>query len=373
MGGSVMKRTTSKGNFTIQLIGLIVIGLMMAAFAVDFSYYFAAQNVLQTSADSGALAAVTELYHNTEVDPNLKLSNARAKALDLVQENTASLQLDDEDVVFGFIDPVTKEYAPSHFDVPSNNPDYSLTAGYNAVRVTVRRGGESSNNPLPTFFARMFGVDHMDTVANSVAMVDQTINGITNGGLRPIYVCEAQFKKTMEDGVPENNVVRIYGDHVEVDGVQNQTGCPAMGSGNWGFADLRNCSPDAVGSSTIRDWFATGFPGSVNVGECYSSSPGNFISSASNELDKLIGDKTLFPLPLYDSWSGGGSNTKVNVSGFVGFKMTSYKANGSAASRYIEGRFHRFACKKGCNSGNVATGAGTTPGGAVVKIRLASR
>lgn len=178
----------------------------------------------------------------------------------------------------------------------------------------------------------------------------------------------------MEDGVPENNTVRIYGDHVEVDGVQNQAGCPAMGSGNWGFADLRNCSPDAVGSSTIRDWFSKGFPGTVNVGECYSSSPGNFISSASGELDKLISDKTLFPLPLYDSWSGGGSNTAVNVSGFVGFRITGYKANGSQASRYIEGKFYRFACKEGCNtSGSNGAGAGTTPGGSVVKIRLAAK
>jgi hypothetical protein len=213
----------------------------------------------------------------------------------------------------------------------------------------------------------------MATQADSIALMDQTVNGIDNGGLRPIYVCEAQFKKAMEDGVPENDVVRIYGDHVEVNGVQTQTGCPAMGSGNWGFADLRNCSPDAVGSSTIRDWLTKGFPGTVNVGQCYSSSPGNFISSASTELDKLVSDKTVFPLPLYDSWSGNGSNTSVNVSGFVGFKITSYKANGSQASRYIEGRFQRYACKQGCVSGNSHTGASTTPGGSVVKIRLASQ
>jgi hypothetical protein len=51
--------------------------------------------------------------------------------------------------------------------------------------------------------------------------------------------------------------------------------------------------------------------------------------------------------------------------------MTGYKANGSAASRYIEGRFYRHACKQGCNTGNAESGAGTSPGGSVVKMRLA--
>ena len=159
---------------------------------------------------------------------------------------------------------------------------------------------------------------------------------------------------------------------MEVDGVTNIPGCPQMGSGNWGFADLRNCSPDAVGSSTIGDWFAKGFPGTVNTGQCYSTNPGNFISSISTQLDNLISSQTIFPLPLYDSFGGGGSNTYVNVSGFVGFKITGYKDNGAQATRYIEGRFLRHTCKQGCTSGDVGTG-GTTPGGSVVKIRLASR
>lgn len=365
-------RKALKGSFTIHAVGIFLIALMMGAIAVDFAYYFAAQNALQTSADSGALAAASALYHDIEVDPNAKMANVRTAARDLVQRNNPGLQLNNEDVVFGFVDPMTKTYDPDHFRTPSANPDYSMTAGYNAVYVRVRQGDNTPNSALPTFFASLLGIEKMGTEAEAVALLDQTVSSVTDGGLRPIYVCEAQFKKAMEDGIPENNVVRIYGDHMEVDGVQNQPGCPDMGSGNWGFADLRNCSPDAVGSSTIRDWLAEGFPGTVSVGKCYSSSPGNFIPSTRDELDDLISNKTLFSLPLYDSWSGGGSNTSVNVSGFVGFKITDYKSNGSAASRYIEGRFHRFVCKEGCTSGN-SGGGSSTPGGAIVKLRLAAR
>lgn len=363
--------TRFRGNFTIQLIGLMIISLMFAAVGVDMAYYFAAQNQLQTNADSAALAATDEFYRDIEINPSTKQENAIDAAVELVQANNPDLSLDSGDISFGFIDPISKKYNAASFATPSTNPDYNQTNGYNAIKVTVKRREGSVNNPLPTFFANLLHIDHMDAEASSVALIDQTVNSVTDGGLRPMYVCEAQFSRAMQDGVPSNNVVRIYGDHVEIDGVQNISGCPAMGSGNWGFADLRNCSPDAVGSSTIRDWLATGFPGTVNVGQCYSSSPGNFISSASNELDTLIRNKTTFPLPLYNSWSGNGSNTSVNVSGFVGFKITAYKANGSAASRYIEGRFERYACKKGCTSNNNGTGE-TTPGGSVVRLRLAA-
>jgi hypothetical protein len=135
-------------------------------------------------------------------------------------------------------------------------------------------------------------------------------------------------------------------------------------------ADLRNCSPDAVGTSTINDWFATGFPGEVDTGKCYSTDPGNFISAISGALDTLIANKTVFPIPLYNSWSGSGSNSTVNISGFAGFNITGYKANGAQSGRYIEGHFSRYICKSGCASGNPGT---STPGGSVVKLRLASR
>lgn len=220
--------------------------------------------------------------------------------------------------------------------------------------------------------ANMLGHQEMHTEASAVAFMDQSIDTITNGGVRPIYACENQFRQTMLDGIPENNVVRIYGDHIEVDGVAAFAGCPVMGSGNWGFADLRDCNPGSPGASTIEDWFKTGYPGTVVAGECYSTKPGNFISSISGTLDKLISKGTVFPIPLYDSFGGSGSNTHVNVSGFAGFKITAYKGNGPEASRYIEGRFTRFNCKTGCTSGNSGSGV-VAPGGAVVKLRMASR
>lgn len=365
-----MPRKSAKGSHIIYIIGLLLISLMMSSMAVDTGYYFAFQNRLQTAADSAALAATDQLYRSAQVDPATRLSEARTAAQDLVTRNETGMTLADNDVTFGFVDPVTKIYHQAAFTQQSTDPNYSSTSGYNAVRVRVLRSAGGGNAPLQTIMANLLGINHMDTGAASVAFMDQNIVSIDNGGLRPIYACQAQFNRTMQDGVAENNLVRVYGDHVEVDGVQNQAGCPAMGSGNWGFADLRNCSPDAVGTSTIADWFATGFPGIVNLGQCYSTDPGNFISSISGQLNTLINNKTVFPIPMYNQWQGGGSNSQVNVSGFVGFQITGYKATGSQETRYIEGHFHRLACVQGCISGS---NSNASSGGSMTKIRLAYR
>jgi hypothetical protein len=294
-----MRRKSAEGSHVIYLIGLMLISLMMSSMAVDMGYYFGFQNRLQTAADSAALAAADQLYRSTEVDPATRLNEARTAAQTLVGHNETDMTLAGNDVTFGFVDPASKIYHEASFTQQSTQPQYLPTGGYNAVRVRVLRGAGGGNPPLQTIMANLLGIGQMDTGAASVAFMDQRVIAIDNGGLRPIYACQAQFNRTMADGVSENNVVRVYGDHVEVDGVQNQTGCPPMGSGNWGFADLRNCSPDAVGSSTIGDWFATGFPGIVNIGQCYSTNPGNFIHSIETELNTLITNKTVFPIPMY--------------------------------------------------------------------------
>lgn len=366
-------RPSHGGTFIIQTIGIMLMSLMISALALDFGYYFAAQNTLQTAADSGSLAAVTSLYHANGVDTSIKQATAREAAIDLVQSNNPELMLGHDDVLFGFIDPATREYDPDNFRRASSNPDYNLTGGYNAVYVRVSQSEGSVNRPLPTFLANMFGVKSMNASAESVALLDQTINGIKNGGLRPMYICEAMFRKAMADGDPENNVVRIYTDRIEVDGMQDDEGCPPMGSGNWSFADFRQDTPDIVDSNTLRNWFANGFSGTVSTGENYRIRPGNIISSVAYELDKLISHKTLFPVPLYDNWSGSGDNTKVSVSGFVGFRVTGYKANGSQENRYIEGRFYRYACKQGCQANAFNDNESSTPSGSIAKIRLAAR
>lgn len=367
------RRGVSPGAQILVMMGIFLVGLMISALAIDFAYYFTARNELQTASDSAALAAATELYRDITVDPTTRRKDATLEAQTYLSKNQPNMTLDTSDVLYGFIDPTTKVYNSASFTTPSNDPNYASTGGYNAVRVLVRKTQGSSNGQLNTILANMVGIHKMDVSTGSVAMVDQTVNTLNNAGLRPIYACQAQFNLTMQDGIPENDTVRIYGDHVEVNGDPNTAGCPAMGSGNWGFADFTDCSAGTVGASTIGDWFASGYPGSVVVGQCYSTKPGNFIASMTSQLDTLVSNGTVFPIPLYNSWGGNGSNTNVNVSGFAGFKITDYVAHGAQSSRYIEGHFYRYVCNSGCSSTYSANAtATTTPGGSLVRLRLAS-
>lgn len=366
-----IKRKSAGGFQIVQMIGVLFLTIIVSALAVDFGFYFAAQNQMQTSADAAAMAATSEMFHNTSVDPEDRMDDARAEASEYVDLNTDGLVLDEGDVIFGFIDPDTKTYDPATFRTPSSSSDYELTGGYNAVRVKVRRGGSAPNDALNTIMANFFGVHSMNTQATSVALIDSSITSITDGGVRPIYACEELLNRAMQDGIAENNVVRIYGDYAEIDGVNimGVGSCSPPPSGNWGYADFTDCGAGTVGASTIRDWFANGYPGTVDISECYSTKPGNFISSMSDELDTLIAENTIFPIPLYDEWQGNGSNTHVHLTGFVGFKITGYNSNGAESSRYIEGRFYQTTCKTGCDTG----AGGSAPGGAMVKLRYASK
>jgi Flp pilus assembly protein TadG len=366
------KRRSSRGTNVIHFLGLMMLTLMLSALGIDFGFYYAAQNQLQTTADAAALAGVTELFHSISVDPADRRDDARVEAQSVAEENLPNVVLDNNDVFFGYIDPATKRYNQANFRTPSNNANLAYTGGYNAVWVRVRKGQNSTNGPINTIMANLFGVHTFDTEATSVALLDQTVNAITDGGLRPIYVCQGQLTAAMQDGIPSNDTIRIYGNRVSVNGNTAITDCPAPDSGNWGFADLRDNASGAPGNNTLSDWWENGYDGTVTVGNNYSTQPGNAISSngVTNAIDNLISNRSVITVPLYDTFTGNGSNTQVHISGFVGFQITDYDSHASASDRYIEGHFVRQICSDTCTSG---TNGNTGPGSAVVKIRLASR
>lgn len=224
-----------------------------------------------------------------------------------------------------------------------------------------------------------FGVLSMDTEAHSIALMEQTVSAIDNGGLRPLFVCEGQIRKAMEDGVLENNLVRIYEDRIEIDGVNHIRDCPPPGSGNWAFADFNNDvtggEPVDVHPKVMGDWLASGYRGVIKAGNEYRAVRGDFIAELAPLLDSLIVNRVVFPIPFYRTWSSEEAGSKVKVAGFVGFQITDYKASKQKASRYrtsqyIEGRFQRYVCNRGCMSDHSGF---STLAGAVVKFRLAPR
>ena len=124
----------------------------MAALAVDMSYFYVIRGKLQAAADAAALAAVTEL-----ADADKARSKAQEYATKNLSTSVHGTTLANSDVVLGNWDTETKTFTPGG-------------APENAVFVTVRRS-QQNNNDVPTFFARIMGVDTVDIETSATAML----------------------------------------------------------------------------------------------------------------------------------------------------------------------------------------------------------
>lgn len=124
----------------------------MSAFSIDAGHLIWNRTQLQTSADAAALAAAGNL-------PGGNLSAVKAAAVDYASINvpadygTVMLR---EDVVIGHWDPKTRTFIPG-------------TTEPNAVKVTARRT-VARGNPVPSFFAKIFGVQSTDMEATAIAV-----------------------------------------------------------------------------------------------------------------------------------------------------------------------------------------------------------
>jgi len=135
----------------LPLVGLcMVVILGFAAVAIDLGQQHALETQLEGTADAAALAAATQL-------PDEK--KARKKALEYVEKNMPAAAngtvLDDADVLFGTWYAHRREFVVGGPVI-------------NAVQVTVRRS-DRNGNPAPRFFLHIFGQEHADLSAQSLA------------------------------------------------------------------------------------------------------------------------------------------------------------------------------------------------------------
>lgn len=350
------RRWPGAGGFSaIFTLGMTVIGLCLGALAVDMGLYFTAQNQLQTAADAGALAGANAIIQSTSAAG--RASYSEQEAIELAEENLPFTQVNSGNVEVGYYD--FNDHSFSAGPAPGEIP---LTGGYNAVTVEAWTDESHGGTPVPAILAQLFGINDLESGARSVAAFTNEVAEV-QGGLRPIYGCQAQWNLAASDGNLSNNVIRIYGDRFMLDG--STVSCPLPGPGNWGFADFRDCSPGSPGTSTMSDWFAGGYPGPVYTGRCYSTAPGNFIGSngVHTTLTRLRDEATVITIPLIDNFQGGGSNTQVDIVSFTGFVITGFVANGNANNRYIQGYFTPATCSSRCVAGNA-------DGGGLLKLRL---
>ena len=188
------------------LVSLVIIGIM--ALAIDVGYFHSTRNELQDIADAAALAGAGKLgdifknmtsleqsTHNFENDRDDIESSA--KAVVGPGKNPAGGEDDinilDEDIEIGTWNP----YADPKF-TPLNPIIVGGTLP-DAVKVTARRD-PSANDPISTFFGRIFGRQTQNIAADAVAALT-AIGSVSEGKLKlPIGLSTRWFEPVKKCG-----------------------------------------------------------------------------------------------------------------------------------------------------------------------------
>jgi len=155
------------GGYTIWGLTWFMLYVAIGGLAVDITDAFRTQSMLQTTADSAALAGImSPLSKEAEVD-----SYAISYASSNMQPTTHGDVLKEAEVQVG-----TWNFTSRTFSVGGTNP--------NAVRAVTRRDG-NNDNPLATNFLRIIGLQTWDVSTEAVAAtgIDWCLNnGIIAGG-----------------------------------------------------------------------------------------------------------------------------------------------------------------------------------------------
>ncbi len=146
------ERLNERGIGLFIVAASLVVLLGVGALAVDLGALYVARSEAQRAADSSALAAASKLiesgFTSGFVTQATAENLARQEAITIGGQNTVGgdpAVIAAGDVVFDF-------------SVPENP----------LVTVTVRRTA-ATNNPMPTFFAKVFGISEVDVTAAATA------------------------------------------------------------------------------------------------------------------------------------------------------------------------------------------------------------
>lgn len=135
-----------------------MVGIGVAALAVDTGLMYGAKQELQSAADAAALAAASRLGLDPGAEQKAIQEGATFAGLNSVMGDGADLV--DTDVVFGHAELVNGKYVFT----PGGQPR-------DAVRVTLRRDASAADGPVSLTFAKVFGMEGARLTASATAML----------------------------------------------------------------------------------------------------------------------------------------------------------------------------------------------------------
>ena len=277
-------KRNQRGQAFVVTVLMIASLLGLTALVLDVGSWFRAHRQLQATADASALAGAQELPDNP--------GNASGLANDYAAKNTSGLQ--------GVTVSLSQTYVPN-----------------DTIKVHVTK-------PAEGFFSKVFGINSVNEGASATAR--------TAGMKSALYVAPIVVNK--KHPMLNNCGGPCYGPSYQTTIPVSATGAP----GAFGLVNLDPTTNGTTGASTLAGWIENGFDKYLDIGS-YASDPGVKFNSngIQDAMQQRIGTEMLFP--VYDTYSGQGSNAQYHIIGWVGFFVTAVDPNGNNGN--VSGYFTR--------------------------------
>ncbi len=208
-----LDESINKQRGTIAVLSAIFLTIMIGimAYGIDVGYVYVVRNELQNAADAAALAGAGSLYPLIGTPPAPNWTAAQTKANTAIglnkATNTTLVTGTGVQVQTGYWNIYGKTsgvYKGVHS--PMDAPIINQVRDLPAVQVTINKASGNANLPVPTFFAKMFGIQSVDMGATAVAVVASP--GTTTSPLMPFAIPQCIFDNTAlwsSTGVPVPN------------------------------------------------------------------------------------------------------------------------------------------------------------------------
>ena len=303
----------------------------MVALAVDVSHGLVVRHELQNAADASSLAGAGNLFIPS---PGPNWARAEGAASGSIAWNKS----DGQSLVNSQVQSGVWNLAQSPAGLQSQGVPLDAQ-NVPAVRVQVGRTPGQNGGPVPTFFARIFGLNSFPVQAQAVAVVSSP-GYAPPGPLLPVAISEELA-----------NQYKNYKDPAHTFKIGSPYHYPNSLAGQWTSFLI-----DSNNVPTIRDLIQNGNPDRINIGDRIWIEPGTKTTLYSS-VSALEGQNVL--LAVVDVVISDTTHASAPVVGFIGFHIV--KSTGGS-SKTIEGYFvDGFTAPNSGGSGPNYFGAVTPP------------
>jgi Flp pilus assembly protein TadG len=179
--GRVIRKLFHRTEGSVAAITAVclVVFLALVSLAIDMGHLYTVRNSLQNSADAAALAGAGNLIHDYGSGVVRDATTATQKAMEVAQRQSQLSGLptvadgarNDLTITFGVWNVNAGNPATAWTEI---GPTCSSDSSANAVKVTLRRSGDTVYGPVTNFFAGIMGYDTSQVAATATAYLGYT-------------------------------------------------------------------------------------------------------------------------------------------------------------------------------------------------------